>query len=123
MKREKESTIQIRVATHFKELEERLGSFSFFHVANGELRNKRTAAKLRAMGVKSGVHDLIFLGRGGKAIFIELKRKGNTKPSPNQEKFHALITKLGFASFLVIATDGNDAIDTITAILKAHGVI
>lgn len=33
----------------------------WFHPANGELRNKITASKLKAMGVKAGVPDIIII--------------------------------------------------------------
>ncbi len=45
------------------------------HIPNGELRDKRTAAKLRWMGVWAGVPDLILLFNG-RAIFWEVKKEG-----------------------------------------------
>jgi hypothetical protein len=51
----------------------------FFHVPNGEQRDKRTAAKLKAMGVLPGVADLIFLWARGLVpcvLFLELKARG-----------------------------------------------
>src|SRR6516164_8341869 len=57
-----------------------------FHVPNGEVRDKRAAAKLRAMGVLPGVSDLVFMWRdeedqracpcGFRILFLELKRGG-----------------------------------------------
>jgi len=50
-----------------------------FAVPNGELRDKRAAAKLKAMGVLPGVADLIFLWATGttvRVLFLELKAKG-----------------------------------------------
>jgi len=49
-----------------------------FHIPNGEKRDKKTAAKLKKMGVKAGVPDLCILW-GGKVVWIELKAtKGRT---------------------------------------------
>ena len=47
----------------------------FFHTPNGGIREKREGAKFRAMGVRPGVADLMFLHQG-KVLFLELKRPG-----------------------------------------------
>ena len=65
----------------------------WFHVPNGEIRNKRTAAKLKAMGVQPGVADLLFMwkryseGSEGShtecgVLFLELKLPGRTASEP-----------------------------------------
>jgi hypothetical protein len=48
----------------------------YTHIANGELREKRTAARLKRMGVKPGWPDFILLPPSGQAHFLELKRRG-----------------------------------------------
>lgn len=58
-----------------------------FHPASGELRDKRTAAKLKRMGVRRGLLDLYLIypnweGKGGWAC--ELKT-GNNRPTPEQK--------------------------------------
>lgn len=60
-------------------------------VPNGGARNKRTAAILRAEGVKKGVSDLelVYPSGGYGALWIELKRpivKGKTKPKATPEQ-------------------------------------
>lgn len=57
-----------------------------FHVPNGELRDKATAAKLQRMGVKPGVPDiwLPVPSRGYSGLVMELKIPGG-KPTPEQE--------------------------------------
>lgn len=45
----------------------------WFHVPNGGARDAITGARLKAMGVRAGVPDLVFIWKGG-AGFIELKR-------------------------------------------------
>jgi hypothetical protein len=44
----------------------------WFHVPNGESRSKKTGARLKRMGVRAGVADLIFLV-DGRMIALELK--------------------------------------------------
>jgi hypothetical protein len=44
----------------------------WFHPPNGGSRNVIEATKLKAMGTRAGVPDLVFV-RHGKAYFIELK--------------------------------------------------
>ena len=47
-----------------------------FHIPNGGLRSKATAANMRAMGVKSGVPDLCLPIKRGpwSGLYIELKK-------------------------------------------------
>lgn len=45
----------------------------WFHVPNGGSRNPVEAAILKAMGVRAGTPDLVFVLPGGVAGFIELK--------------------------------------------------
>lgn len=43
------------------------------HSPNGEVRDKRTAAKLKAMGVRPGWPDLEIIDRNGRLHFMEIK--------------------------------------------------
>lgn len=68
-----------------------------FAVPNGELRDKRLAAKLKASGVKAGVSDYVLPAarRGFHGLFLELKRiKGRT--SPEQILFLADMVRAGY---------------------------
>lgn len=58
----------------------------WFHPANGEHRDKRTAAKLRTMGVQPGVPDFIIIV-AGKVHMLEMKRPGGEKPRAAQRAF------------------------------------
>jgi VRR-NUC domain len=54
---------------------------SWFHPANGELRNIRTAARLKKMGVRPGIPDLM-ITINGRMHGLELKTtKGRTSPA------------------------------------------
>jgi hypothetical protein len=73
----------------------------FWHTPNGEARDKRTAAKLKAMGVLPGVADLQFMwhtedSEGGRlhVLFLELKRKGG-KQTETQDDFERAVSSTG----------------------------
>ena len=58
----------------------------WFHPPNGEARSARTGGKLKAMGVKPGVPDLVVVLPGGHAHFLELKSARGSL-SPHQRVF------------------------------------
>lgn len=60
-----------------------------FHVPNGEARDARTAAKLRWMGVKPGVPDLLLpVPRGPyTGLALEMKRRKGGGTTEAQERF------------------------------------
>lgn len=49
---------------------------TLLHIPNGENRDRKTGAKLKAMGVKPGAADWLFVHRGSPC-FIEVKVEGN----------------------------------------------
>lgn len=75
--------------------------FIWFHPPNGGLRNKREAAKLKAMGVKPGVPDIVILD---PQIVIELKI-GNNKPTPSQESWLKTFKALGWQAHVCRSLD------------------
>jgi hypothetical protein len=90
------------------------------HVPNGEHRDKRTAAKLKAMGVLAGSADLEFhwcdADRRRRLLHLELK-VANRQQS---------VLQLGFA--LAVKLLGDDyyvakSIEQAIGILGAHGLI
>lgn len=48
----------------------------WFHVPNGEKRDKAAAGKLKGMGVRAGVPDFVFIMPNAQAAFLELKAQG-----------------------------------------------
>lgn len=75
-----EEQIQIAVIQHLK-LRGNPRAY-WFHVPNGGSRNVIEASKLKAMGVRAGVADIVVV-IDGRAHFLELKsRKG--RPSKDQ---------------------------------------
>jgi hypothetical protein len=65
-----------------------------FHV-NNKARNAIEGAKFKAMGVVSGVSDLIYLKPGGKPILIELKTD-NGAQSIEQKKWELHVKSAGY---------------------------
>ena len=69
-----------------------------YHVPNGGLRNKATAGKMRAEGVKSGVPDLVLpVARGGyHGLYIELKRRKGGRLSDDQREWIDFLESQGY---------------------------
>jgi hypothetical protein len=90
----------------------------FFHVPNGEVRNKVTAAKLKAMGVLPGVADLLFFWKaeGLRALFLELKSRKGRQSQP-QRLFQDR------SEFIGIYYECTDNIDEAIAILTKYGIL
>ena len=101
----------------------------FYHCANGELRDPKTAAKLKAMGVKPGVADLQFIWGElmsvvgvstpmivSRVLFLELKARGR-KQTEEQIAFEASVTAKGCTYELA------DNIDDAICILKRYRVL
>lgn len=64
------------------------------HSPNGELRDKRTGAKLKAMGVMPGWPDLTLLDASGRVHFLEIKA-GKGALSPAQSEFRQTCMRRG----------------------------
>ena len=90
--------------------------WEFTHPANGEHRDKRTAAKLRAMGVRPGWPDLVLISPDGRFHGLEFKRKGGRLSEP-QQAFHEHAKRHGWP----IATA--DSIDGAIAVLSRWGAL
>lgn len=89
----------------------------WFHVPNGEKRGKATAGRLKAMGTKAGVSDLLLIAPGGARLHaLELKRKGR-KPTETQKAFMCAVVKAGGEA------DWADTFDDAIKILGAWGAV
>lgn len=88
---------------------------AFCHVGNGEWRHKATGGRLKAMGVRAGVPDLLVWIRGGRAIGIELKA-GRGTLSAEQMYWHARVASLGHRVHVC------RSVDEVEAVLRAEGV-
>lgn len=73
-----------------------------FHIPNGGLRNLKTAARLKAEGVKPGVPDL-FLVMSSKqwhGLFIEMKRQHGNCQTDLQKEFQIACEAQGYKYLL-----------------------
>lgn len=88
----------------------------FWHTPNGGKRNVREAVKLKAMGTKRGISDLILSWRDGRMAYIELKSpKG--KLELDQEIFLSDMKLAGHAT--CVAKSFDECVD----FLNAQGAI
>ena len=89
----------------------------FWHTPNGELRDRRTAAKLKAMGVAAGVADLVLVSpHDGRAHFLEFKGTGG-RLSEAQEEWRVWAIRHGIP-FSVVAS-----VDEAVAVLRHWGAL
>ncbi len=89
-------------------------NWMYTHIPAGEYRDKVTAARLKAMGLKPGWPDFIFVGPA--IFFLELKRKGG-KPSEAQKEVAAGLKARGCHYHL------SDTLDDAIATLHEVGII
>jgi len=67
----------------------------WLHCPNGELRDDNVGRKLKRMGVRPGVSDILLIGPPHGFVFaLELKAKGE-KPSQSQLMFIAEVKEAG----------------------------
>jgi len=76
------------------------------HIPNGGLRSRSEAARLKAMGVRSGVSDL-FLPvpvPPHAGLWIEMKAQGGAV-APKQDEWLDLMRSSGYAAFVAVGAD------------------
>jgi len=117
-----EQKMQIGVIHHFRAVEKVKRNLTFYAVHNGGLVESKSAAALRkALGVRPGVHDVVFMLEGGVTVMIELKDEETGAITDDQREFHATAQRLGHRSYVVSAPLATAAIQQIYQILKACG--
>ena len=94
-----ENEYQNEIFFEISQLELLNDSLFIFAVPNGELRDMPTAMKLKNMGVRRGISDLICMGNG-KMLYIECKRIGG-KQSDSQKRFEGKVKKNGMTYILI----------------------
>lgn len=72
--------------------------FTIYHIPNGEVRDGRTAYKLKNMGVLPGVFDLYVMEW---RLYIEFKKSAREKLSKVQEGFKKVAEKSGHKTLVV----------------------
>ncbi|WP_404292121.1 hypothetical protein ACD578_07800 [Microvirga sp. RSM25] len=84
--------------------------WEFTHPATGEHRDKRTAAKLKAMGAKPGWSDLVLISPAGLFHGLEFKRQGTGRLSAEQKAFRNRAQARGWPIAVVATIDGAIAV-------------
>jgi hypothetical protein len=88
----------------------------YWHTPNGELRDRRLGAKLKAMGVLPGVADLQFQFPGAAPnLFLELKARGRGL-TDNQKAFRDCVQANGHIY------EWTDSLDDAVRILRKYRV-
>ena len=120
-KKEIEAAIQIQLVAYL-ELVKNTYKFMFFSSPNEALGKARTGAgigrmaRLKRMGLRSGVADLIFV-KEGRVFFLEMKQpKG--RQSEHQREFEADCAEHGAPYAVAYSFDEAIAILTAWGILK-----
>ena len=92
-----------------------------FHIPNGGGRSKAEAGRFKREGVKAGVPDLCLPAARGKyhGLFIELKRRGGGRISPEQKVW--VDELLGQGYLAVIAYGWEDASEKLRQYLDLAG--
>lgn len=88
------------------------------HVPNGGSRNRAEAVKLKRMGVKAGVPDLVLpVPCGGYAgLYIEMK-VGKNKPTEKQKEWMEQLKRYGHK--VEVCYSGDEAIKTIEKYIQS----
>lgn len=109
-----ENRIQFACAKWLRE-----NGYLFFHTPNEGKRTAQQGAKLIALGLQPGVHDLCVLLDGGVTVWIELKT-GRGVVSQHQKNWHEKIIQKGHHSHILRAETPQQAVLTLSEILAGH---
>lgn len=96
----------------------------YFAVPNGiytKLKGKaagKQMAKMKAEGFKPGVPDLVVLLRGGKSVFVEMKRTKGSTVSTEQKRWLHTLGELGFSAF--VCRGAKEAISVIERVIDGQ---
>ena len=98
-----------------------LGQLTYFVNLEGGRRDVRQQVALKSHGARPGRPDIEVLIRGGKVVFIELKRLRGGRVSAAQAGEMDVLKALGFECHVVKALQGSDAIKAIEDIIFKRG--
>lgn len=111
-----EDYIQFQICQYLRSV----GIF-FFHVPNGAKRSATEASRLKALGIVSGIPDLVLCFPKGRTVFIELKTEKGRK-SETQYLVHDRLSKMEFP-VLTIQTDCHlEAVRLVQEIVQKYSV-
>ncbi len=78
--------------------------WQFTHIPSGELRDPRTAAKLKQMGLQRGFPDFVLISPRGLLHALELKRIGETL-TDEQDVFRLWCVRYGVPHVVAYSID------------------
>ena len=109
-----EELLQESVCEHLAVLE-RTGRLLWFHVPNAGKHHISFRMKMKRLGLRAGVPDLVILPKHGNALFIELKsEKGVIEES--QEMWIGWLSQFGYAVAVC------RSLDEVQAFLRRCGI-
>lgn len=90
----------------------------FFHVPNASKRGAREGARLKAMGMVAGVHDIWLLFERNHVEPVELKTDEGTLLD-SQERFHDTLFKMEFRGHVIQTDCPEEAVRQLLQIVEA----
>jgi len=93
--------------------------FLWCHVPNEGKRSPRLGARMRRLGLKAGVPDVLVFGHRYSGVAIELKRVGGRQPTSEQQWWLAELEKCGWVC--IVAYGAMDAIEKMHAASRGCG--
>ena len=78
-----------------------------YHIPNEGKRSARTGARMKEEGLRSGVPDICLpVARGGNhGLYIELKRRKNSRVTQDQLKWVERLAKEGYVAAICLGCD------------------
>lgn len=92
---------------------------AFCHIPNEGRRSRRHAARLLAMGLRPGAHDLIIALPGPTTLWVELKTE-NGKLSTHQRNWHAELKKVSHHQAQIQTDSARDLLVELERLVLAH---
>ncbi len=95
--------LRLKKITHFAPINENVHSGIIRNAMHSTLASRVIASienKLKALGKRKGVSDLVVLLPGARAVFIEMKRVKGGVVSEDQSLWKSEITALGFEAHI-----------------------
>jgi len=95
-------------------------SIPFYHCPNGGSRNKIESARLKKIGVQAGIPDICIprASRGYHGLYLEIKRRYQSKISPSQNYWLDLLSQEGYLAKIAYGVD--QAIEIVKDYLNEH---
>lgn len=91
------------------------GGTEWWHTPNGDLRKPGVAGRLKAMGTRAGMPDLMFL-KDGQFYALELKRIGGRESDHQRQRMSALAAAGGICATV-------QGLDAALTVLEQWGIL